>query len=313
MYNLNFLRFDGSSFIANVREISKPQDGFLRLQRQLLSDILRGRKVKINNVDEGIVAIKDAICCKRVLVILDDVDNPDQLDAVLGMRDWLFPGSRIIITTRRERLLRANEVSRVQWVEKLGYDESLELFSWHAFGQSYPIDGYVELSESVVHRCDGLPLAIKVLGSALSGRGLDEWKSQIRKLQAIPNSDILEKLRISYDSLQDEHDKSLFLYLTCFFVGKDKDCTITVLDRCEFYTLVGIQNLVDRCLVTIDEHNMLAIHQSLQDMGREIIRQESPKEPGERSILCNHNDSFNVLRENTVSTKFNLLAFGVNF
>ncbi|KAL7257917.1 hypothetical protein ACSBR1_004107 [Camellia fascicularis] len=35
-------------------------------------------------------------------------------------------------------------------------------------------------------------------------------------------------------------------------------------------------------------------------MGREIVRQESPKEPGARTRLWNHKDSFNVLRENTI-------------
>ena len=42
------------------------------------------------------------------------------------------------------------------------------------------------------------------------------------------------------------------------------------------------------------------MHQLVQEMGREIVRQESPKELGERSRLWNHKDSFNVLRENTV-------------
>ncbi|KAG5547239.1 hypothetical protein RHGRI_013045 [Rhododendron griersonianum] len=299
LYNLNFSRFEGSSFLANVRETSKQQDGLLRLQRQLLSEILNGRKEKIYNVDEGIVKIKEALSFKRVLVVLDDVDKLDQLDAVLGMRDWLFPGSKIIITTRRERLLRAHEVCNVHMIEKLKYDESFELFSLHAFGRSHPIDEYVDYSKWVVRHCGGLPLAIKVLGSSLSGKSLELWKSQLEKLKVIPDSEILDKLKISYDSLQDDHDKSLFLHLACFFGGSDKDCTITILDHCDFHTAIGIQNLMDRSLVTVDEFNKVVMHHLLQEMGREIVRQESPKEPGERSRLCNHEDSFNVLRQKT--------------
>ncbi|XP_058217974.1 disease resistance protein RPV1-like [Rhododendron vialii] len=303
LYNLNFSRFQGSSFLANVREISKQQDGLLCLQRQLVSDILKGRKEKISNVDEGIVKIKDALHFKRVLVILDDVDKLEQLYAVLGMRDWLFPGSKIIITIRNEHLVRAHEGCKVHRIIELDYDESLELFSLHAFGQNHPIDDYADTSKLVVQHCGGLPLAIKVLGSSLFGKSIGVWKSQLEKLKAIPDSEIFEKLKISYDSLQDDHDKSLFLHLACFFIGSDKDCTITIMDGCEFYTVVGIQNLTDRCLVTIDGSNKVVMHHLLQEMGREIVRQESPNEPGERSRLCSHKDSFDVLRHNTGTRK----------
>ncbi|KAL7218272.1 hypothetical protein ACSBR2_011529 [Camellia fascicularis] len=173
LYNSNFSRFEGSSFLANVREILKQQDGLLRLQRQLLSDMLKGRKEKFYSVDEGVVKIKNALCCKKVLIVLDDVDTADQLDAILGMRDWLSQGSKIIITTRREQLLKVHQVCRVHKVEKLDNDESLELFSWQAFGKNCPIDGFIKDSESVVHYCGGLPLAIQILGSSLSGKSLN--------------------------------------------------------------------------------------------------------------------------------------------
>ncbi|CAL5401797.1 unnamed protein product [Camellia sinensis] len=302
LYNSNFSRFEGSSFLANVREIVKQQDGLLRLQRQLLSDMLKGRKENLYNVDEGVVKIKNALCCKKVLVVLDDVDTRGQLDAILGMRDWLSQGSKIIITTRREQLLKAHEVCQVHKVEKLDNDESLELFSWHAFGKNYPINGFIEDSERVVQYCGGLPLAIKILGASLSGRSLNVWKSQLQKLKAIPNSEVIEKLKISYDSLQDDHDKNLFLHVACFFVGMDKDQVVTILDGCDFYTMVGIQNLIDRYLLTI-EHKRLVMHQLVQEMGREIVRQESPKEPGERSRVWNCKDSLNVLSKNTGTSK----------
>ncbi|KAL7258122.1 hypothetical protein ACSBR1_004276 [Camellia fascicularis] len=312
LYNSNFSRFEGSSFLANVREILKQQDGLLRLQRQLLLDMLKGRKEKLYSVDEGVVKIKNALCCKKVLVVLDDVDTVDQLDAILGMRDWLSQGSKIIITTRREQLLKAHEVCRVHKVEKLDNNESLELFSWHAFGKNCPIDGFIEDSKRAVHYCGGLPLAIKILGSSLSGKSLNIWKSQLEKLKAFPDYEILGKLKISYDSLQDDHDKNLFLHVACFFVGMDEDWVVTILDGCDFYTMVGIQNLIDRCLLTIDECKKLVMHQLVQEMGREIVRQESPKEPGERSRLWNHKDSLNVLRENTGTRKIEGLTLDMN-
>ncbi|CAL5340843.1 unnamed protein product [Camellia sinensis] len=250
---------------------------------------------------------------KKVLIILDDVDTIDQLDAILGMRDWLFQGSKIIITTRHERLLRAHEVCHIHKVENLDYSESLELFSWHAFGQNRPIDGFIEVSERVIQYCGGLPLAIKILGSSLSGKSLNVWKSQLEKLKAIPDYQVIEKLKISYDSLQDDHDKNLFLHVACFFVGMDEDWVVTILDGCDFYTTVGIQNLIDRCLLMINTRKKLVMHQLIQEMGKEIVRQESLKEPGERSRLWNHKDSFNVLRENTGTGKIEGLILDMNF
>ncbi|CAL5399012.1 unnamed protein product [Camellia sinensis] len=149
--------------------------------------------------------------------------------------------------------------------------------------------------------------------SERSGKSLNVWKSQLEKLKAIPDYQVIEKLKISYDSLQDDHDKNLFLHVACFFVGMDEDWVVTILDGCDFYTTVGIQNLIDRCLLMINTRKKLVMHQLIQEMGKEIVRQESLKEPGERSRLCNHKDSFNVLRENTGTGKIEGLILDMNF
>ncbi|CAL2240945.1 unnamed protein product [Prunus armeniaca] len=296
VYNSNFGRFEGSSFLQNIKEVSQQPNGLVQIQTQLLSDILNGRKLKISNVSEGLAKIEDAISSKRVLLVLDDVDHMDQLDAVLQTKDRFFPGSKIIITTRRARLLKAHQVTKVHEVETLHYKESLELFSWHAFGQDHPIEGYKEYSEKLVHHSGGLPLALKVLGSSLLGESIDVWKSALEKLEAIPNGEIVNKLRLSYDSLQDDHDRKLFLHIACFFIGKDKDYIVNILDGCDLYTIVGIQNLIDRCLVIIDEFDNVHMHDMIRGMGREIVRLESEK-PWKRSRVWQHKDSFNILIE----------------
>lgn len=85
--NQNFERFDGCSFLNNIREISKEPKGLVALQRQLLSDICKREREKIYNVNEGLNKITKALCCKKVLLVLDDVDNDHQLRAIFGMRD----------------------------------------------------------------------------------------------------------------------------------------------------------------------------------------------------------------------------------
>ncbi|XP_050237172.1 disease resistance protein RPV1-like [Mercurialis annua] len=310
VYNMNCDNFEGRSFLANIRETSEQSNGLLQIQRQLLSDILKEQPIKIYNVDEGIIKIKEAICCRKVLIVLDDVDQTDQFNAIIGMQKWLLPGSKIIITTRYASFLTVNyEGSLMLKISELDDDSSIQLFSWHSFGQCHPPEGFEKLSESVVSYCNGLPLALQVLGSSLRGKRKDIWESELRKLEALPNRNIQRILRISYDSLQDDHDKNLFLDIACFFVGNDKDYIIKILDDCGFYTIIGLQNLMDRCLITMDEHNHIMMHPLLRDMGRDIVRQESPEDPGKRSRLWHHKDVFTVLKENTGTEAVKALSF----
>ncbi|KAM3219430.1 disease resistance protein RPV1-like [Capsicum annuum] len=299
VFNVNYDNFEGSSFLENTRQYSEYEDGLIHMQRQFLADILRGKETEVQSIEEGIYQIKAAINGKRVLVVLDDIDRLGQLDAVLGMRDWFHPGSRIIITTRHSELLRAYEIDMVNMVDRLTKEESFELFSWHAFGNNQPIDHYKQLSERMVKHCEGLPLALQLLGSSLSGKAVDVWESSLNKLEAIPNSQVAKKLKVSYDSLQDDHDQNLFLDVACFFVAKNINIVATVLEGCGYYVIVGIQNLIDRFLLTIDQNEKVVMHQSVRDMGRDIVRQESTRDPGKRTRLWHYKDCITVLDEKT--------------
>ncbi|KAK8627956.1 hypothetical protein V6N13_063671 [Hibiscus sabdariffa] len=59
-------------------------NGLVRLQRQLISDILKGKAHKIYNADGGITRIKEAVCCRRVFLVLDDVDDFDTIKTLIG-------------------------------------------------------------------------------------------------------------------------------------------------------------------------------------------------------------------------------------
>ncbi|KAK4479966.1 hypothetical protein RD792_013020 [Penstemon davidsonii] len=299
IYNLNSNLFECSSFLKNVGETAEVHEGVVRLQKQLLCDILKTKQVNISSADEGILMIKQALRCKPILLVLDDVDKPDLLDVILGMRDGFCLGSKIIVTTRLDWKVNHSEAFKIYKVENLDRYESLSLFCWHAFGQDFAFEGYFEQSKRVVKLCEGLPLALQVLGSALSGKKLDVWESVLEKLEAIPNYQIAKKLRISYDNLQDEHDKSLFLHIACFFVGMDKYITTSVLDGCNYFTSIGIQNLIDRNLLEINDLNKLVMHQVIRDIGKGIVRQESPMDPGKRSRLWHYKDSLSVLTGKT--------------
>ncbi|XP_059461859.1 disease resistance protein RUN1-like [Corylus avellana] len=295
IYNQFFHGFEGKTFLANVRETSKEPRGQVHLQEQLLFDILKTSEIKISSVDRGINMIKERLCNKAILVILDDVDQMEQLNAICRRREWFGLGSRIIITTRDEHLLKELEVDSVYRVTAMNDIDSLELFSWHAFRNSYPIEDYTDWSRSVVAYCGGLPLALEVLGSFLFSRSMLEWKSALDKLKRIPHEQIQNKLRISFDGLSDNTEKDIFLDISCFFIGKDIDYVVKILDGCGFFAKIGISVLIQRCLLTVSETNEFTMHDLLRDMGREIVREKHPNEPGKWSRLWLHDDAFDIL------------------
>ncbi|XP_057505339.1 disease resistance protein RPV1-like isoform X1 [Actinidia eriantha] len=299
VYNRLLLQFEGHCFLANVREVAGQPNGLVQLQDQLLSELLKKSYPKIGNVDRGKFLIGERLKSKRVLIVLDDLGESNQLDSLAGNRDWFGSGSRIIITTREEDLLKKLNDNEKYEVEQLYPPEDLQLFSWHAFRETKPAEHYAELANGIVRYAEGVPLVLEVLGSYLHKKSMQEWESAFKKLQHVPNNDIQKKLRISFDALSDEDVKGIFLDIACFFIGTDKDYAITILDGCGFFSKVGIRDLISRRLLTINGENGLRMHDVIRDMGREIVREESPKEPGKRSRLWFHKDVCNVLQKHT--------------
>jgi len=76
-------KFDGLCFVVNVREESKKY-GLEHLQSILLSQILGEKNTNLTSKQQGISTTKDRLKKKKVFLILDDVDKPDQLQAVAG-------------------------------------------------------------------------------------------------------------------------------------------------------------------------------------------------------------------------------------
>ncbi|XP_043719573.1 disease resistance protein Roq1-like [Telopea speciosissima] len=153
-----------------------------------------------------------------ILLILDDVDNHTQLDALAGDINWFGLGSRIIITTRDQSILgRVPQNNRKVYEPKeLNAKESLQLFSSYAFYMDQPPEDYMQLSIDIVHTTGGLPLPLEVLGSDLSMTKDEEvWKSMHRILKQVPHNDVYTKLKISYDNLQDDIEKAMFLDVAC--------------------------------------------------------------------------------------------------
>ena len=283
VYNELSCEFEYMSFLESIGEVPNTE-GLRQLQRQLLDDILKGEgSQNINNVDQGASMIKIILSSKRVFIVLDDVGDQNQLKALLRHRECLGEGSRVIITTRNKHVLAVQEVDDLYEVEGLNPEEACELFSLYAFKQNLPKSDYRNLACRVVGYCQGLPLALKVLGSLLFNKTIPEWESELCKLDREPEAEIHNVLKRSYDGL-DRTEKNIFLDVACFFKGEDRDFVSRILDGCDFHAERGIRNLNDKCLITLP-HNQIRMHDLIQHMGWEIVREKFPDEPNKWSRL----------------------------
>ncbi|KAF3432362.1 hypothetical protein FNV43_RR27102 [Rhamnella rubrinervis] len=292
--------FDASFFIDNVREESA-EKGILHLQNLLYKNLVDDEG-NIYNYDMGVNALRRRLNSKRVLIILDDVDCLEQTEALVGsakhQQDWLGPGSRVIVTTRDKHLLKTYGEEYMYEVEKLNHDESLELLCQKAFKGDHIGDEFIELLMELVEYADGYPLALKVLGSFLFGRSIEEWLDTLAKLKKYPDKDILHMLRMSLNGL-DDNEKNIFLDIACFFRGEYEYRVKKILDGCGFYPEIGIKVLIEKSLITM-LGDKLWMHDLLHKLGRDVVHQESPEEPGRRSRVWSREDARHILVTDTI-------------
>ncbi|KAA3472475.1 disease resistance protein TAO1-like [Gossypium australe] len=293
--------FQSYFFLANVRE-SADQGTLFQLRQKLFSTILEDENLDISTPTIIPSFVKDRLSRKKVLVVCDDVSKSSQLEYLFGGNNRLGPGSRVIVTTRDKQLLIQYGIDLIYKVEELDRDESAQLFCQCAFKSDHPTEYQLELSEMVLSFANGSPLAIKIFGSSLYGKDKNYQESAVKELKQIPNPDILKLLRSSFDGLNPV-EKDICLDIACFLKGENLDFVRRIMDASYDSAHSSIENLIDKSLISVSQHK-IAMHDLLQQMGRDIIYNESPLEPERRSRLCLPNDIYNVLTENSVRALF---------
>ncbi|KAF2920748.1 hypothetical protein DAI22_08g234800 [Oryza sativa Japonica Group] len=173
---------------------------------------------------------------KRFLLVLDDVWNEDDNKWNEHLRPLLNsvggPGSIIVITTRNRRVASIMETLQPYKPACLSEDESWELFSKRAFGRDVQEqEDLVTIGKCIVHKCKGLPLALKTMGGLMSS------KHQVKEWEAIARSnigdsvkgkdEILSILKLSYKHLPSEMKQCFtFCAIFCKDYEMEKDMLI---------------------------------------------------------------------------------------
>ncbi|XP_031273325.1 disease resistance-like protein DSC1 [Pistacia vera] len=308
-------QFEAAYFIRNIREESEKSGGLNDLRQRLSSRVLGDK-----HSNSGFTLERKRL--GRVLIVLDDVTKLEQMECLMEEFGCSDSESRIIITARDERVLK--ECDHIHEMKGLPHDNAFQLFNRYAFGGNSPAEDYIELSSRAVAYTKGVPLALKVLGSSLFEKTKEDWESILEDLKRTPRMDIHNVLKVSYDGL-DNKQKQVFLDIACFFKGCERELIEEVLDARGFTARICIDVLIERSLITTSSNivttstnirttssnimttspniittssNIITMHDLLQEMGREIVREESADNPGERSRLWDHEEICSVLKKN---------------
>ncbi|KAL6132616.1 hypothetical protein ACLB2K_064856 [Fragaria x ananassa] len=291
--------------VAKFLDVKKSNGQLVNLQKQVLFPVLKENVSQVFNDYEGTIFIKRCLRNKKVLVVVDDVDSCDHLKQLVGDKSWFGEGSRIIVTTRDQRLLTEHHIDISLKLLQLNDSNSLELFSHKAFGKDQPEEGFLELSKCFVDYAKGNPLALKTLGSSLYQRNAYEWNCMLNLLKRDPDPTIFKSLKLSYDALSGLQQK-IFLDIAFFYKGMEKRRVTELLESCYGFNVVIVINaLIEKSLLSIDHNYNVWMHGLVQEVAWKIVRDDSGDhdEPGHHSRLCHRHDIFRIFTTNTGTEK----------
>ncbi|KAI9074155.1 hypothetical protein K1719_043870 [Acacia pycnantha] len=173
------------------------------------------------NIDFLRVELRNSLSNKKFLIVLDDLWNEKYSD----WDDLITPfhngrrGSKVIVTTRQQRVVEITHTFPVHKLRCLSDDSCWLLLSKHAFANEDPFK-YPELEEigrQIARKCGGLPIAAKTIGGLLRSKvDAMEWNKILSNNQwDILKDDVLPALRLSYLYLP-SHLKKCFAYCSIF-------------------------------------------------------------------------------------------------
>ncbi|KAJ0641511.1 putative P-loop containing nucleoside triphosphate hydrolase, leucine-rich repeat domain superfamily [Helianthus annuus] len=158
---------------------------------------------------------------KRFLLVLDDVwsESYEDWETLVGPFHACAPGSKIIMTTRKEQLLKQLGYDHLTNLQILSHDDALSLFALHALGVN-KFDSHLALKphgEAIAKKCDGLPLALISIGRSLRTKhDEDSWRKVVEsEIWRSKDDVIVPALRLSYHDLS-ARLKQLFAYNSLF-------------------------------------------------------------------------------------------------
>ncbi|KAF7848702.1 hypothetical protein BT93_L1723 [Corymbia citriodora subsp. variegata] len=296
VFNKMYMLFGGCSFLE-----CSDSEGVVSLQERLIADLQGEKRVPLRSQGEGIKKIANLFTDMKVLIVLDDVREVEQIEALARKLTWFGSGSRIIVTTNNKNVLKGfdfgaakDRAAEEYVVEPMEDRDALELFRQHAFrGDSPPDVEHDPVCIEIVNAIGRLPLAIVVTASKLFKEDIHFWRDTLEFLKRNQEAPVEAVFQRSYDSLENP-TKEIFLDIACFFIGKDEKIPSYMWKACSYYPSIGIKRLRDMHLLEGGGNNELRMHSLLRDFGRKLVEK---KDLDKRCRFWNHSDALSIIRD----------------
>ncbi|XP_031248368.1 putative disease resistance protein RGA3 [Pistacia vera] len=156
--------------------VSEPFDE-LRIAKAILESF--DKKSNLGELESIMQEIHQHIKRNKFLLVLDDVwtDNPDNWENLKRTLKCGSLESRILVTTRNENVANAIGTTNTILLGILPDEECWSLFCQLAFSGKIHKE-FEDIGKKIIQKCNGLPLAVKTLGSLLRfKRKFEEWEN----------------------------------------------------------------------------------------------------------------------------------------
>ncbi|KAF7081673.1 hypothetical protein CFC21_085591 [Triticum aestivum] len=200
----------------------------MNILRTILSEVAKKdyATTESGDIQQLIIKIIDFLANKRYFVVVDDIWDMDTWDIIKCAFPARSSTSRIITTTRMNsvaNLCCSSFNGHIYNIRALDMVHSRQLFHIRLFKSDEDCPAHLqEISEQILEKCDGLPLAIIAISGLLANTERTEniWnqvKDSIgRALERNPNVEGMMKiLSLSYFDLP-AHLKTCLLYLSMY-------------------------------------------------------------------------------------------------
>nr|XP_027127394.1 putative disease resistance protein RGA3 [Coffea arabica] len=210
--------FNKKIWVCVAEEVDKIEKVF-----KMILESSTGKKAEVDNRQVIVQGIENELKEKRYLLVLDDLWNDQEglLDDFFTTLKALKPkkGSWCLVTTRLQEV--AIVLSRHPQINftrhelgKLCDNDCWSIINkWVNVGEEVPKDK----KERVLRRCDGLPLAAKLIGGLLSKKRKEEWLSILEESLLNQGQGGIEQIvKVSFDHLSPAPVKKCFAYCSIF-------------------------------------------------------------------------------------------------
>ncbi|PWA60474.1 Disease resistance protein [Artemisia annua] len=283
---------------------------------------LEDKKLDEMSLDVLLGQLQNKLKGKKYVIIMDDVWlNHDSHEDMVKWEELCTAlscgakGSTVMVTTRKEDL--AKRVAIPELLHNVGVLSEKD--SWSLFKMlAFPVRGVGENVSSeleregkeregkqIVKKCNGLPLAVKSLGSLMSTKEtVEKWQRVNKNFKSNIQDNVLTALRLSYDDLP-PHMKICFAYSCVFLKGeelsKDRlielwmangfipsqgDASLYELGEDIFDCLVGRSFFQDVVEKDIDTGAICKMHDLMHDLAEHVMKHDCAViESGKESII----------------------------